>query len=115
MNSISDFTITQYCCIVDNCGKFYSTRFNLRKHIEIVHLRYKRYKCQQCSKLFASHQNLIEHTHLHSGVKPYSCRDCGKLFRHISSLCLHKRSHKFPHTADKIENLLECKDFKEAF
>ena len=90
---IPELHIVRYCCMHNYCGKYFTTRFNLKRHIEIVHLNYKRYRCETCEKLFASKKNLIEHSYLHSGAKPYQCDVCDLSFRHLSFLCLHRRVH----------------------
>ena len=88
------FRIQLFCCSMDNCGKEYTSKFNLKKHISIVHLRKHNFVCDQCGKRFVSRQNLREHKFIHSGVKPLKCSFCGKKFRQTSQLCMHKRKHK---------------------
>jgi uncharacterized Zn-finger protein len=89
----SSLAITMYCCMYSACGKGYSTKFNLKRHIETSHLKIKKYRCHDCDKQFASKQNLNEHMHIHSGAKPFFCKICSKTFRQASQLSLHKRTH----------------------
>lgn len=84
---------TMYCCMYPCCEKMYSTKFNLKRHVETTHLNIKRYMCDVCQKLFASKQNLLEHKFIHTGDKPFICKVCGDSFRQASQLSLHKRSH----------------------
>lgn len=88
----------QYCCSAPNCGKVYNTRFNLKRHIDITHLKKKKFKCSVCQGFFASHQSLQEHRNLHSGARPFVCSFCHSSFRQASQLSLHKRTH-----AEEIE------------
>lgn len=55
-------------CPYDDCRKSLSSKFNLQRHIDTCHLRIKRYECSVCFKLFASKQNLQEHTYIHEEV-----------------------------------------------
>ncbi len=86
-------SVIQYCCSAPNCGKVYNTRFNLKRHIDITHLKKKKFKCTICLGFFASHQSLQEHRNLHSGARPFVCSFCNCSFRQASQLSLHKRTH----------------------
>ncbi|OMJ91501.1 hypothetical protein SteCoe_5870 [Stentor coeruleus] len=94
MEAIAEYKVSLYCCMINNCNKTYSTKFNLKRHVEISHLKQKKQKCEYCNKLFVSRQNLREHTFIHTGLKPYQCSFCGEYFRQISQLSLHKRNHE---------------------
>lgn len=91
-----ELALTMYCCMFSKCGKCYNTKFNLKRHIEITHLKIKKYQCQECDKLFVSNQNLSEHMHTHSGARPFLCKICPKNFRQASQLSLHRRAHIIP-------------------
>ena len=90
---MEDFIVTTYCCMSEECGKVYNTKFNLKRHIENAHLSLTRFSCDVCSKGFSSKQSLVEHRYLHSGKKPFVCRVCGLRLRQASQLSLHKRVH----------------------
>jgi growth factor independent 1 len=79
---------------MEGCMKEYTSKFNLKKHVSIVHLKKHNFSCQKCGKIFVSKQNLREHSFIHSGIKPLKCSFCGKKFRQTSQLCMHKRKHK---------------------
>ena len=98
----SSLAITMYCCMYSACGKGYSTKFNLKRHVETSHLKIKKYRCHDCDKQFASKQNLSEHMHIHSGAKPFFCKICGKTFRQASQLSLHKRTHLISSKQDPL-------------
>ncbi|XP_078671824.1 uncharacterized protein LOC144911597 [Branchiostoma floridae x Branchiostoma belcheri] len=61
-------------CIVDEEGK-------------------KRWRCNQCPKMYSSKHNLMTHVLGHSGIKPHACQECGKLFKQLSHLNTHMLVH----------------------
>lgn len=97
------FICTLYCCMQPGCLKSYSTKFNLKRHLETYHQKKKKHQCTICYKWFASKQNLIEHVFTHTGDKPFACTICSKAFRQISQLTLHKRKHNYPKDEDAFE------------
>lgn len=94
MKVITEYKVCLYCCMINDCTKSYTTKFNLKRHVEITHLKQKKHKCDYCEKFFVSQQNLKEHIFIHTGAKPYQCTICSEYFRQISQLSLHKRNHK---------------------
>ena len=111
MNSIEEYIVTVYCCMIGDCRKTYSTKFNLKRHVEVTHLKQKKFKCELCEKYFVSQQNLKEHIFTHTGAKPYECSYCGEFFRQISQLSLHRRAHEFKEINFESE-LTECQRVK---
>ena len=91
---IREYRLVFYCCMIEGCDRKYTTKFNLKKHIELHHLKQVKFACQDCGKTFVSKLNLQEHAYVHSGEMPYICDLCGEKFRQISRLSLHKRHHK---------------------
>mmetsp|Transcript_52347 Transcript_52347/g.59835 ORF Transcript_52347/g.59835 Transcript_52347/m.59835 type:complete len:235 (+) Transcript_52347:211-915(+) len=55
-----------YLCTYPDCSKEYTTRFNLRRHILLAHLRSKNFECLYCGKKFALNQYLKEHMKFHA-------------------------------------------------
>ncbi|CAG9323750.1 unnamed protein product [Blepharisma stoltei] len=84
---------TLYCCYYLNCYNSYSTKFNLKHHIETKHLKVKKFKCETCKKILSTKQNLREHMKIHDGIKPFSCNHCGKSYRQASQAIIHQRIH----------------------
>lgn len=82
-------------CDYAGCPKSYCSSFNLKRHIEIVHLGIKKFRCNLCGKFMSSKQNLIDHEHIHTGAKPYVCevQGCGHPFRQLSQYYLHRQLH----------------------
>lgn len=82
-------------CEYAGCPKSYCSSFNLKRHIEIVHLGIKKFKCTVCGRFMSSKQNLIDHEHIHTGAKPYVCEveGCGHPFRQLSQYYLHRQLH----------------------
>ncbi|OMJ95552.1 hypothetical protein SteCoe_961 [Stentor coeruleus] len=92
-NKQAETSMNIYCCMYTDCTCEYSTKFNLKRHVESVHLHIKKYQCNICSGYFSSKQSLKEHRHIHSGAMPFKCSVCDKFFRQASQLSLHKRIH----------------------
>ncbi|CAG9325234.1 unnamed protein product [Blepharisma stoltei] len=95
--------LTLYCCMENDCGKSFITKFNLKRHVTSVHYKSKKFKCNYCFKSFSSKQNLDEHVFIHTGERPYICDMCLISFRQISQLSLHKRDHAKPLHKSKLQ------------
>ena len=110
---IYDSQITMYCCMYANCGSEYATKFNLKRHVESVHMRIKKFKCQVCETLFSSKQSLKEHFHIHIGSMPFKCVTCDKAFRQASQLSLHKRIHAIKGTPSVFVKSTAVEEFSD--
>ena len=73
-----------------SCGKSFSTRLNLERHIKSKHQRVKDHQCPDCGKSFVDSTRLKEHRWIHTNHKPYPCAQCDKSFRHKSHLKHHQ-------------------------
>ncbi len=82
-----------FVCYYEACGQTFTTKFNLRRHVNAVHLEIKTYECDLCRKKFASKQNLTEHRFIHTGERPFRCIVCNRCFRQASQLCQHRKRH----------------------
>lgn len=114
MTSISsqlESEVTIYCCMYSGCGSEYYSKYNLKRHVESVHHKVKKFKCTICEILFSSKQSLREHYYKHQGTMPFKCLSCNKSFRQASLLSLHKRIHNSEGT-DSVIIKSAMEDFK---
>jgi hypothetical protein len=58
-----------YICSYESCDKVFSTKYNLKRHIDTFHLHIRRFTCSECFKDFASKQNLQEHDFIHKNFR----------------------------------------------
>jgi len=82
-----------YRCYYDRCTRTYSSKYNLRRHVNCTHLRIRSFACEKCGKKFTSKQSLKEHFYIHTGEKPFTCVEegCNKSFRQASQLNVHRK------------------------
>ena len=100
-----EFTRTLYCCMIPGCDKAYSSRFNLKRHVETIHQKMKKHQCSECMRWFASKQNLVEHIYTHTGDRPFECTICDQAFRQASQLSLHKRKHDLQNEYENLDTI----------
>ena len=81
-----------YCCMAPECQKTYKSKFNLKRHVDIVHLNVRQYKCSVCDCTFTAKQSLKEHSSLHSSLS-FRCNLCPAEFRQNCQLQQHTRKH----------------------
>ena len=84
----------RHLCPYTECTSTFSTAFNLRRHIDINHLRIKRFQCPFCLRRFVTKQTLTDHINSHTGERPFACEICSARYRHSSKLSFHRRKHK---------------------
>ena len=84
------------------CEKQFSTRGNLKRHMNTVHSS-RRYSCSQCIKSFNRKDYLKVHNSLvHEKEKvdktsyPVVCKKCGKRYKSKRALSYHIDSHHNP-------------------
>ncbi|XP_042358606.1 zinc finger protein 271-like [Plectropomus leopardus] len=75
------------------CGKRFNRDSDLIKHVEMVHMKTKAFKCSECDKEFACRSHLEAHLRIHTGEKPHKCPFCSKSFTQRSNLNVHLRVH----------------------
>ena len=77
----------------ENCSRVFTDSAVLQKHIRTQHVGARAHACPECGKTFATSSGLKQHTHIHSSVKPFQCEVCFKAYTQFSNLCRHKRMH----------------------
>ena len=82
-------------CYYEFCGKEFNTKFNLKRHINSVHLKIKDFQCPICGKSLVSKIAYKEHSYTHENIKPLKCPylGCTETFSRSSVLCEHKKTH----------------------
>lgn len=84
-----------YHCVIDGCGKQFSTSYRLKAHGR-SHTG-DTFRCEEegCEKAFITQSDLTKHVRTHSGEKPYRCdhEGCGKVYTTAHHLKVHERAH----------------------
>lgn len=66
---------------------------NFDKHLKMVHMDEKLFKCDYCNDSFRSNNNRINHMRIHTNEKPFLCETCGKSFSSFKIKCIRKNGH----------------------
>ena len=84
----------QCCC--KHCGKLFHYETYLREHISSVHLKIFNYQCTECGKLMKSKTGLVSHVkQFHrENNEIFTCETCGKCFKQKGNLNTHMYSHQ---------------------
>ena len=87
--------MNRLCC--DTCGKTFSSRSNLNKHI--VSHGEKLFRCLHCGKRFHYENYLREHiSSVHLNLHKYQCTDCGKTMKSKTGLIAHVKQFHIANT-----------------
>ncbi|XP_058833330.1 zinc finger protein 595-like isoform X5 [Topomyia yanbarensis] len=70
-----------------------SCRKGLQQHNSLNHEQ-RKFKCDQCGKMFAMKYHLKEHEYTHSDARPYKCSLCDRSFKRVKNLNEHLSIHK---------------------
>lgn len=73
------------------CEKTMTTRNAARTHIEMVHLKIRKFTCEMCDKEFYLKKDFNDHTRIHTAETPFPCTMCDKRFRTTSMLNEHRK------------------------
>ncbi len=82
----------ELCC---HCGKAFTQKGALRRHIQVIHNEEKPYKCsfENCNAAFSRKNSLNVHCVEHTGKYPFTCTLCNKGFKLKDSLTVHFKTH----------------------
>lgn len=75
------------------CGKKFSFKFSLLRHMRQIHTKIKPYCCQFCPLQFSDWTTKIRHERTHTKIRPYKCSTCSKSFSYANVLKAHVKSH----------------------
>uniref|UniRef100_A0A8C8ZNR2 Zinc finger protein n=1 Tax=Prolemur simus TaxID=1328070 RepID=A0A8C8ZNR2_PROSS len=76
-----------------HCDATFKRKDTLNVHVQVVHDRHKKYRCELCNKAFVTPSVLRSHKKTHTGEKEKVCPYCGQKFASSGTLRVHIRSH----------------------
>ncbi|XP_066090033.1 PR domain zinc finger protein 5 isoform X2 [Saccopteryx bilineata] len=76
-----------------HCEAAFKRKDTLNVHVQVVHERHKKYRCELCNKAFVTPSVLRSHKKTHTGEKEKICPYCGQKFASTGTLRVHIRSH----------------------
>ncbi|XP_030752773.1 zinc finger protein 888-like [Sitophilus oryzae] len=79
--------------LCETCGKNFTSKYRLVRHINAMHQGIKPYNCRYCGRAFTGKDTMKKHERIHTGEKPYSCEYCGRCFRQPGPFAVHLRIH----------------------
>ena len=89
----------QFIC--PECQRPYVTKCGLTEHVDKIHKKLYRYRCETCGKGFFGRCEYHDHVAAHTGVKRYTCSICDIMFTHKRALKAHVL-HIHPNEAANI-------------
>ena len=90
-SQVSKKSTVVHSCPFDGCGKIYSTKYNLKCHMDAVHLELRPYSCHICKSSFGFRSALIRHMKTHTLF--VQCPFCQCHFESLPSLKEHMAVH----------------------
>ncbi|KAM5310285.1 PR domain zinc finger protein 5 isoform 1-T1 [Glossophaga mutica] len=76
-----------------HCDATFKRKDTLNVHVQVVHERHKKHRCELCNKAFVTPSVLRSHKKTHTGEKEKTCPYCGQKFASSGTLRVHIRSH----------------------
>ena len=99
----------------NDCGASFIGKFgknHLKRHINAVHLKLKRYECDQCKISFSQKYNMQKHVDVvHLKMRPFICDQCKKTFS--EKRCLNQ--HVIEKCGKMKKKCYRCKDCDATF
>ena len=96
----SSLLFRQFAC--PQCQRSYVTKGGLKVHVDRIHKKQYRYRCETCGKGFIGRCVYHDHIAAHTGVKRYTCSMCEMKFMNKSSL----KKHVFQFHSNETANIL---------
>jgi len=84
--------IKAYNC--PNCYVALNSSWELKRHIDSVHLKVRNHICEHCSRSFFQMSDLEKHQELHFRNLLFKCNLCDKKYRWEKQLKAHLKSHE---------------------
>ncbi|XP_014234603.1 zinc finger protein 665-like [Trichogramma pretiosum] len=94
----------------NSCGKTYTSKSNLKNHINFVHKNLKHHKCDKCQKAFSCKSAVNLHmSTVHNGITR-TCDFCKKIFTRKGNLMVHINMVHM-----RNEKLYKCDECQKSF
>lgn len=91
--SSNSLTPEQHSC--SQCSRGFSRKWDLKKHMEAVHLKFKPFECDDCGRKFGHKGTFTKHHRaVHLKLRPHKCPvlSCGMTFSEKGNVNKHLRS-----------------------
>ena len=83
----ADHNNRRFAC--PQCPCTYASKNGLNKHVNLIHEKLSRYRCDTCGKGVMDHSRYLDHIVTHTGVRRHVCPICHMYFTYKSSLKDH--------------------------
>lgn len=87
LSRIIEFHLTRFHLFIHS----FKTKSIIHNHLNVVHLRIKRYQCNVCGFAMYSKTHHKNHSKTHTNTKDFKCSQCAKEFIRKESLVVHLR------------------------
>ena len=74
------------------CGLTSKTKKDLNRHIERVHEKNNRFRCEICDTSFFNSAHLKRHLDVHGNTRPHNCNICDAKFKRKEHLGTHLKT-----------------------
>ena len=75
------------------CGKNFTSRAQLNRHLGEVHEDEgaRKLQCKVCDKYLGSKENMVIHRNMHMDIKPFKCNFCERSYRSPGNMKTHRK------------------------